>query len=68
MTFDTPLGAALFLVALVTCVATAAVTLFRSTVIFERWLDEIPADGISHAQPTSDRRVILDGPGDTRAA
>jgi hypothetical protein len=49
-------------------VATAAVTLFRSTVIFERWLDEIPADGISHAQPTSDRRVILDGPGDTRAA
>jgi hypothetical protein len=46
----------------------AAVTLFRSTVVFERWLDARPADAISHAQPASPRPVILDEPGDTRAA
>jgi hypothetical protein len=68
MTFDTPLGAALFVVALVTSVATAAVTLFRSTVVLERWLDGRPANAISQAQPTSPRPAILDEPGDTRAA
>ena len=68
MTFDSPLGAALLIVVLVTSVATAAVTLFRSTVVLERWLDGRPADAISQSQPTSPRPAILDEPGDTRAA
>jgi hypothetical protein len=46
MTFDTPLGAALFVVALVAAVATFAVALFRSAVALEQWL-ETPASAIS---------------------
>lgn len=72
MTFDTPLGAALFVVALVASVATAAVTLFRSTVALERWLDGTPASAISDPQATYVEHeplpAILDQQGDTRAA
>jgi hypothetical protein len=70
MTFDTPLAAALFLVALVAAVATCAVALFRSTVALEQWLDAAPARAIParEAAHVETEPVTLDRSVDTRAA
>ena len=47
MTFDSLLGATLFVVSLVGAVATFAMALFRSTVALEQWLDATPGSAIS---------------------
>ena len=47
MAFDSPLGVAVFVVALVGAVATFAMALFRSTVMLEQWLDATPGSEIS---------------------
>jgi hypothetical protein len=71
MTFDTPLGAALFVLTIVASVATVGVTLFRSTVALERWLDSEPANPMSDRQAgflANEPRAIVEQQGDTRAA
>jgi hypothetical protein len=69
MTFDTPLGAALFVVALVAAVATFAVALFRSAVALEQWL-ETPTSAISDGEAayveSEPRPATLDQNVDTR--
>lgn len=70
MTFDTPWGAALFVVALVGAVATFAVVLFRSTVALEQWLDATGATTISDSEVSyaESQPPALDQSVDPRAA
>jgi hypothetical protein len=72
MTFDTPVGAAIFVVALVAAVAAFAMALFRSTVALEQWLDATGASTIRDREATylesEPRPATLDQTVDVRAA